>query len=134
MQSAMTRYNQVRKATTHLALSPNALWRSFVYISNLRNKASGFGLLLLLASSLVTPSHAQQYLGTLNGSVADATGAKVVGAEVTATDTTTHFVSKGVTNGEGEYAIPFLTPDVYTITVTANGFRVETRTDRKSVV
>ena len=48
---------------------------------------------------------------------------------MTATDTTTHFVSKGVTNGEGAYAIPSLTPDVYTITVTAKGFRIETRTD-----
>ena len=83
----------------------------------------------MLAFSLVTPAHAQQYLGTLNGSVADSTGAKVVGAEVTAKDLTTNFVSKGVTNGEGAYAIPSLTPDVYTITVTAKGFRVETRTD-----
>jgi hypothetical protein len=70
----------------------------------------------------------QQYLGTISGSVADASGAKVVGAEVTATDTTTNFVSKGVTNNAGDYTIPSLTPDVYTITVTAKGFRIETRT------
>ena len=101
----------------------------FVYRFHSHNKALGFGLLLILAFSLVTPAHAQQYLGTLNGSVADATGAKVVGAEVTATDTSTNFVSKGVTNGEGAYTIPSLTPDVYTLTVTAKGFRTETRTD-----
>jgi len=100
-----------------------------VYICNLRNKLFGVGLLLTLGFSLVTTSHAQQYLGTLNGSIADSTGAKVVGAEVTATDTTTHFVSKGVTNSEGAYVIASLTPDVYIITVTAKGFRVETRTD-----
>jgi Carboxypeptidase regulatory-like domain len=99
-----------------------------VYSPNLRNKVSGLGLLLMLGFSLVTPLRAQQYLGTLNGSVADSTGAKVVGAAVTAKDLTTNFVSKGVTNGEGAYTIPFLTPDVYTITVTAKDFRVETRT------
>lgn len=100
-----------------------------MYICNLRNKVFGFGLLLMVGFSLVTPLHAQQYLGTLNGSVADSTGAKVIGAEVTAKDLTTNFVSKGVTNGEGAYAIPFLTPDVYTVTVAAKGFRVESRTD-----
>jgi hypothetical protein len=95
---------------------------------------SAFGTLLGIAISfvlgwgLVCPVAAQQYLGTLSGSVADSTGAKVVGAEVAATDTTTHFVSKGVTNSSGEYTIPFLTPDVYTVTITAKGFRTETRT------
>jgi len=101
-----------------------------VYISNdSRNKIFGFGLLLMLGFGLVTPSSAQQYLGTLNGSVADSTGAKVVGAEVTAKDTTTNFVSKGVTNSEGAYSIPSLAPDVYTVTISAKGFRIETRTD-----
>jgi hypothetical protein len=100
-------------------------------VSNTRSRTlvADLAILLIFASVLATPAHAQQYLGTLSGSVADSTGAKIVGAEVTATDTTTNFVSKGVTNGEGAYTIPFLTPDVYTITVTAKGFRIETRTD-----
>ena len=84
---------------------------------------------LLFALAGYQPLLAQQYLGALSGSVTDQSGAKVVGAEVTATDTITHFVSKGVTNSTGEYTIPSLTPDVYTITVTAAGFRGETRTD-----
>jgi len=98
-------------------------------VHSLRNRVVGFGMLSILAVSFAAPAQAQQYLGTLNGSVADSTGAKVVGAEVSATDTTTHFVSKGLTNGEGAYTIPSLTPDVYSLTVTAKGFRVETRTD-----
>ena len=100
-----------------------------MYRFHLRNRVFGFGLLLMLAFSLATPSRAQQYLGTLNGSVTDSTGAKIVGAEVTARDLTTNFVSKGVTNAEGVYTLPFLAPDVYTVTITAQGFRVETRTD-----
>ncbi len=91
-------------------------------------KSFGLGLLLVFGFSVVTPLRAQQFLGTLSGSATDATGAKVVGAQVTATDTTTHFVTKGITNDQGTYTLAFLTPDVYTITVTAKGFRTETRT------
>jgi hypothetical protein len=99
-------------------------------VSNTRSRtvAACFAILLIFASALATPAFAQQYLGTLSGSVTDSTGAKVVAAEVTATDTTTNFVSKGVTNNAGDYTIPSLTPDVYTITVMAKGFRIETRT------
>lgn len=93
-----------------------------------RNIITCVAILLVFSFGLSGSVIAQQYLGIISGSVADSSGAKVVAAEVTATDTTTHFVSKGVTNGAGEYTIPSLTPDVYTITVTAKGFRIETRT------
>ncbi len=86
------------------------------------------GLLLLAVLGWTMPLAAQQYLGTLSGNVTDSTGAKVVGAQVTATDVTTNFVTKVVTNGSGDYSIPFLTPDTYTVTIVANGFRSETRT------
>jgi hypothetical protein len=79
----------------------------------------------LLATSSM---QAQQYLGTLSGSVSDATGAKIVGANVTAKDVKTNFETKGVTNGSGDYTIPFLTPDTYTVTVRANGFGGQTLT------
>jgi len=84
-----------------------------------------FVVTALFASSSI---QAQQYLGTLSGSVSDSTGAKVVGANVTATDITTKFETKAVTNGSGDYAIPFLTPDEYTVTLAAAGFRSEKRT------
>ena len=84
---------------------------------------------VLLVSVCWPPAlHAQQYLGALTGSVTDASGAKVAKAEVTATDVTTHFASKTVTDGAGEYSIPFLTPDTYSVSVTALGFGTETRT------
>src|ERR1035441_4757918 len=85
-----------------------------------------FVVTALLASSSM---QAQQYLGTLSGSVSDSTGAKVVGANVTATDVTTKFETKAVTNGSGDYTIPFLTPDTYSVTVASPGFRPEKRTD-----
>ncbi len=98
-----------------------------MYLPNLRKNISGF-CFLVLTLTLAMTAHAQQYLGTLSGNVTDSTGARVADAEVTAKDTVTNFVSKGVTNSTGTYTIPSLTPDVYTITVTAKGFRIETRT------
>ena len=93
-----------------------------------RSMVTRFGIVLTLSLGFTICARAQQYLGTISGTVSDSTGAKIVDAAVTATDTTTNFVSKGVTNGSGDYTIPSLTPDVYTITVSAKGFRIETRT------
>ena len=92
------------------------------------NQFARTGLLILATLAGTLSLQAQQYLGTLSGSVADATGAKVVGAEVIAKDVTTNFETKVITNGSGEYSVPFLTPDTYTVTVSGNGFRTETRT------
>ncbi len=94
--------------------------------------ALGGGFLFLLLPLLLVfcafPAHAQRYLGSVTGEISDTTGAKIPGATVTATDTTTKFSTKAVTNGSGGFSIPFVTPDTYTITVHASGFRTETRT------
>ena len=101
-------------------------------IVSTRQRAAKFCLFLvtfvvtaLLASSSI---QAQQYLGTLSGSVADQTGAKVVGASVTAKAASTNFETKAITNGSGDYTIPFLTPDTYTVTIQARGFGGQTLT------
>lgn len=82
----------------------------------------------LLLTLCALPIHAQTYLGALIGRVSDATGARIAGATVTATDTTTHFSTKAVTNGSGSYSIPSLTPDTYNISVERPGFRRQTST------
>ena len=99
-----------------------------MFKSRNRSMVAGLAIAITFSLAFTISAAGQQYLGTISGSVADASGAKVVGAEITATDTATNFVSKGVTNGAGNYNIPSLTPDIYTITVTAKGFRTETRT------
>ena len=90
------------------------------------------GIVLLavaLGFACLMPAGAQQYLGTLSGDVSDSTGARVAGAQVTATNAATKFETKAVTNGSGEYALPSLNPGTYTVTISAGGFRTETRTD-----
>ena len=93
-----------------------------------RNRLIASAVFVLASFALTLSLHAQQYLGTLTGQVKDATGANVPNAEVSATDVVTHFTTKTVTNDTGGYSIPFLTPDEYSITITAKGFRPESRT------
>jgi hypothetical protein len=77
-----------------------------------------------------THSHAQaKYLGAISGTVTDATGATVPGADISAKDTTTQYVSKVVSDSTGAYTIPFITPDTYEVTVSAKGFGPQTKTD-----
>ncbi len=96
--------------------------------ASLFNRFTRPNLLLLFGFLLALPLHAQQYLGTLSGTVTDSSGAKITGAQITATDVTTHFATTAKTNGAGQYTIPFLTPDTYTIDIAATSFGPETRT------
>lgn len=84
----------------------------------------------LLASAVFgsTVADAQRYLGSISGEVADASGAKIPGAQVKATEAATNFVSSALTSGAGAYTFPSLQPGTYTVSITAPGFRVETRT------
>ncbi|MGB7265851.1 MAG: TonB-dependent receptor, partial [Terracidiphilus sp.] len=86
--------------------------------------------IILVVLCGATKSDAQaKYLGAISGTVADTAGGRIPGASVVATDTVTKFVSKVVTDGTGEYTIPFLTPDTYEVTVSAKGFGPQTKTE-----
>jgi len=69
-----------------------------------------------------------KYLGALSGVITDSAGARVPNANVSATDTTTKYVTKAVSDATGEYTIPFITPDTYDVTITAKGFGPQTKT------
>jgi hypothetical protein len=60
---------------------------------------------------------------TLVGNVTDGTGAVVPNAAVTVTNTETQVVTRGVTNQDGAYYIPFLPAGNYRLTVNAPGFK-----------
>jgi hypothetical protein len=60
--------------------------------------------------------------GTIQGTVADGTGAVIPGAIVTVTETSTGVGTSQKSTGGGFYAISSLEPGTYTVTVTANGF------------
>src|SRR5687768_13773909 len=81
---------------------------------------------LLLAMLLSLPSvsvFAQETTATINGQIADSTGAAVAGAEVTLTNLATKDARTVKSNDEGYYSITFIQPGTYDMSVKMQGFK-----------
>jgi hypothetical protein len=61
--------------------------------------------------------------GAITGTVTDATGAVIPGAHVTATNIANNISADTTTSATGAFTFSVLDPGIYTVTVTANGFR-----------
>ncbi|HUB00854.1 MAG TPA: carboxypeptidase regulatory-like domain-containing protein [Terracidiphilus sp.] len=94
-----------------------------------RSLAATCLLILALGVAFALPVSAQRYLGGITGQITDSTGAKVVGAKVTAVEGATHYSTTVTTGADGTYLMPALQPGTYSVTVTAPGFRQEERTN-----
>jgi len=68
------------------------------------------------------PLFGQEY-GSISGTVLDATGAAVPGANVTVTQSDTGRQTTVTTSGSGDYVFPSLPPARYNVKVTAPGFQ-----------
>lgn len=82
-------------------------------------------IFIVLVAAL--PPLAAQNFGEITGTVMDASGSAIVGAQVTITSTTTNQSRKAATNDAGSYSAPFLVPGVYDVSVASSGFKVATR-------
>ncbi len=83
-------------------------------------------LVALLFNAL--PATAQITTGTILGNVKDSTGGVVPGATVVLVSESRGTKSvPAVTNATGDYVFPNVTPDVYTVEVTMDGFRTVKR-------
>src|SRR5258705_7344681 len=80
-------------------------------------------LLLLIAAT----AHGQTTTGTLAGRIADAQGFVMPGVIVTATGP--QGAKSAVTDGEGRFSLPFLTPGRYTVQAELQGFKTIDRSD-----
>jgi len=78
-------------------------------------------LAMLLSASL--PLWGQIDNGNITGRVTDPTGAAIVGAQVTVTQTEMNFETLTTTNEEGLYRALNLRPGPYRVTVLAPGFK-----------
>src|SRR5438874_550749 len=87
--------------------------------------------LALLAVICAFAAFAQRDLGTLVGTVTDASGGVVANAKVTVTETETGQVYSLTTNSGGDFVRPALKPSTYVIGVSAPGFR---RAEQRDVV
>src|SRR5262249_29525961 len=79
--------------------------------------------IIALAMSASASAFAQETRSTILGTVKDQSGAVVAGAAVDVTNTETNSTTKLSTNGSGYFEAPYLVPGVYSITVTAQGFK-----------
>src|SRR5215472_2018105 len=68
------------------------------------------------------PLYAQYENGSVLGTIRDASGAAVSGANVTVTNTATGVSTDTKTSGSGDYDIPQLRVGVYSVSATAPGF------------
>src|SRR5256714_3928340 len=86
-----------------------------------RNRVSCFSLFIFLLFAY--SANAQEFRGSITGRVADATGASVQGAQVSATNKAINTATWATTDESGNYTILFLTPGKYDLAVEARGFK-----------
>lgn len=85
---------------------------------------------LILAVALfagAVSSYAQEFRGSITGTVTDPNGAVVAGATVTVRSAATNIANTVSTNDSGAYTVPFLSPGLYTVSATGNGFKTSSR-------
>ena len=87
--------------------------------------------LLLLTLAVITTSPAQQITGRIVGTVLDASGSAVPGAEVTAANQNTGISASSRTDAQGNYVFPTLPTGSYTVRVAAQGFRSAVSSDNQ---
>jgi len=86
------------------------------------------GPLVLLAATVM----AQNALGRISGAVRDQAGAVVPGATVTLTnESTKQQIQTVITNAEGVFLFPQLSPGSYTVKIEAAGFKIVSYTEVK---
>ncbi len=83
-----------------------------------------------LFAALILPvgTFAQEFRGTLTGKVTDPSGASVAKAAVVVIKSDTNSKFETVTNTEGLYTFPLLTPGSYQLTVESGGFKKYSQT------
>jgi hypothetical protein len=79
-------------------------------------------VLVLLAGPGVT-ARAQQFTGSIRGTVQDSAGAVVVGAEVSVINRATNETRTAITESDGSYVVPQMRPGLYLVVVKKSGFK-----------
>src|SRR4030095_12051438 len=80
-------------------------------------------LAVLLICGASSTALAQDFRGAITGRVVDASGARLPGATVTATNVETNVTTSTTTTADGDFSILYLTPGKYSLTVEMSGFK-----------
>jgi len=83
--------------------------------------------LLIFLGFLTALSFAQSGRGTITGTITDASGAEVAGAEVAIISQTSGVETRAVSTTSGVYRAPYLAPDSYRLVATMKGFKTEVK-------
>ncbi len=89
------------------------------------NSAICFAAPTLLSLLALSPCHAQEYRGTVSGTVADPTGAAIVGAQVTIAGPQQTYTA--ISGADGQFVVPFIDLGTYSVAVQAQGFVTESQ-------
>src|SRR5216684_2225721 len=81
-----------------------------------------FACILGLGLMASIPLHAQVTGATISGTITDATGAVIAGAEISVRNTATGIIRNTTADSAGFYTVPNLNPGPYEVKVTAKGF------------
>jgi hypothetical protein len=88
-----------------------------------RDTVSRMNRLALLVFGTALGAFGQTTFASLTGTVTDATGAAIPGAQIAATHRDSNYLYKGEANSSGAYTVPQLLEGEYTIRVQAPGFK-----------
>ncbi|MEO8380267.1 MAG: TonB-dependent receptor [Acidobacteriota bacterium] len=86
-------------------------------------------LVFLLLTPVLLMAQARLTGADIQGSVSDESGGLLPGVTVTATNAATNQSRSGVTEADGTYYIPALTPGLYSVTADLSGFAAQSRKD-----
>jgi hypothetical protein len=81
---------------------------------------------LCVVCALASPAWAQDFRGTIAGTIKDATGI-VPGVSVAVKNVETGVVQTVVTDGKGQFQVPYLIPGTYSVTVELKGYKTVVR-------
>src|SRR5713101_372589 len=94
------------------------------FVSRTRSsKMNRLSLLFALAVLFATTSFAQTTFGSITGTVTDASGLPVPGADIVGKETSSGYVYQAKTNESGIFTLPNLREGSYQVSVTASGFQ-----------
>lgn len=93
-------------------------------IGKVTRLAMMLGIVLLCLTGV---GRAQEFRGTISGSVTDPSGAVVPGVQIVVKELHTGTTNRTKSDAAGQYVVPFLMPGDYSITATAPGFETFTR-------
>ncbi|HKP67957.1 MAG TPA: TonB-dependent receptor, partial [Pyrinomonadaceae bacterium] len=82
--------------------------------------------LAMIALVFVNTISAQDFRGTISGTISDPNGAIVPGATITIKNTETNITTTATSNTDGVYTVPLLPPGAYTVSASASGFKTST--------